>query len=814
MGMKDALCKRLARGGAVAAVAAAVFAAALVALPGGAIAEEAAVAKNVTTGVTYATLQDAVDAAGAGDTVRLLTDTTESVTIGAGDSLTVDLGGNTLTGVSDSIGARETVALNLNECDAVTIKNGAISADCTAAADARAAVHVYSCTKTATFDNVRMTVTKHEGDPTGNFSAALYAWEANVNIENCVADASGGACALVVHATSASEQVVVKSGTVNGLVADVGSSRGLSVEGGKFSNLIVVADASSGAVSKYLVADKALEYKSDGANKYYTVVDAGDTSALSALKNDSGWMLAAQTGDIYYEYGTDKSVITADATSLGLGDEVISRIFRASFVNGTDEVAHYGYYSGDALGTLPDAPSAPAGKKFAGWFTTAGDQATDTTKVTTDVTYYAKWDDIDGVAEYNGQKYEKLQDAIDDAAKNGGTVKLLKDTTERVTIAASGKDVTLDLGDKELAQPSEGENFTVKVTGSGNVVIENGAIAGQGKVVYVDKSYNEGVNLTLEGTSVTTSATNDAAVYFEGTGNAAKPSSLTINGGTYVATGTNAPALRVDEGATLSVMDGNFESEADGTILIRDAATKADLDCDVKHHINLDAGAKAENVTVHIGATFGDASNAKLLADGLYFYKGGHDADNEYDYKVIDLESDEYQEGANWVVYSTDDETADIVYFETEDDAKAYAALFDDATYIPLHRVTFEANGDQYDRRVYEDYEEIGELPSGSDLEVEGYTFAGWYVDGKKIDSHFKVEKDTVAVAMWYKNGSGDDPVVDPTDDDGKSDGKQDDKGNKDDKRLPQTGDPALAISGIVAAGVAIAGIGVVRRRK
>lgn len=782
---------------------------------GGAIAEEAAVAKNVNTGATYTTLQAAVDAAGTGDTVQLLKSTTESVSIGAGDSLTVDLGGNTLTGVSDPHPDDEAIALYLSRCGAVTIKNGTISADCTTSADARAAVVAYSCTGTVTFDGVSMTVGRHDGDKENGVFVALYIAECTAEVEGCTATGNGNSYALFVD-NGTNKKATIKTGTFNGAVANASvDANGFSIEGGKFSNLLVrVGESAYDAIAKYLVADKTLEYKSDGASKYYTVVDAGDTSALSALKNDSGWMLAAPTGEIYYEHGTDKSVVAADVSSLNLDESLISQIFRASFVNGTDEVAHYGYYSGDALGTLPDAPSAPAGKKFAGWFTTAGDRATDTTKVTADVTYYAKWDDIDGVAEYNGRKYEKLQDAIDDAAKNGGTVKLLKDTTERVTIAASGKDVTLDLGDKELAQPSEGENFTVKVTGSGNVVIENGAIAGQGKVVYVDKSYNEGVNLTLKGTSVTTSATNDAAVYFEGTGNAAKPSSLTINGGTYVATGTNAPALRVDEGATLSVMDGNFESEADGTILIRDAATKADLDCDVKHHINLDAGAKAENVTVHIGATFGDASNAKLLADGLYFYKGGHDADNEYDYKVIDLESDEYQEGANWVVYSTDDETADIVYFETGDDAKAYAALFDDATYIPLHRVTFEANGDQYDRRVYEDYEEIGELPSGSDLEVEGYTFAGWYVDGKKIDSHFKVEKDTVAVAMWYKNGSGDDPVVDPTDDDGKSDGKQDDKGNKDDKRLPQTGDPALAISGIVAAGVAIAGIGVVRRRK
>ena len=52
------------------------------------------------------------------------------------------------------------------------------------------------------------------------------------------------------------------------------------------------------------------------------------------------------------------------------------------------------------------------------------------------------------VAEVNGKGYSTLQDAID-AAQNGGTVKLLENVTESVTIPA-GATVTLNLDGHKL----------------------------------------------------------------------------------------------------------------------------------------------------------------------------------------------------------------------------------------------------------------------------------------------------------------------------------------------------------------------------
>ena len=117
----------------------------------------------------------------------------------------------------------------------------------------------------------------------------------------------------------------------------------------------------------------------------------------------------------------------------------------------------------------------------------------------------------------------------------------------------------------------------------------------------------------------------------------------------------------------------------------------------------------------------------------------------------------------------------------------------------------------RYDVRVCEDGQEVGELPSSSKIKMDGYTFAGWYVDGQKIDSNYKVTKDVSAVAKWYKDGSETDPTDNPSD---KGDETPSDDSKDKGKKLPQTGDAALAVSGLAAAGAALAGIGALRRRK
>ena len=70
----------------------------LMAFDGLVLEEGVAVVKSATSVNTYATLADAVAAAQAGDTITLMADTTENITVPAGFTGTIDLGGNTLTG--------------------------------------------------------------------------------------------------------------------------------------------------------------------------------------------------------------------------------------------------------------------------------------------------------------------------------------------------------------------------------------------------------------------------------------------------------------------------------------------------------------------------------------------------------------------------------------------------------------------------------------------------------------------------------------------------------------------------------------------
>lgn len=72
-------------------------------------------------GVKYETVNAAIAAANNGDTVTLLSDTTEDVLINK--SITLDLGGKTLTGT----GAASTAALTIAKGAVVTVKNGSIA---------------------------------------------------------------------------------------------------------------------------------------------------------------------------------------------------------------------------------------------------------------------------------------------------------------------------------------------------------------------------------------------------------------------------------------------------------------------------------------------------------------------------------------------------------------------------------------------------------------------------------------------------------------------------------------------------------------
>jgi hypothetical protein len=186
------------------------------------------------------------------------------------------------------------------------------------------------------------------------------------------------------------------------------------------------------------------------------------------------------------------------------------------------------------------------------------------------------------IAEVNGEKYETLAEAV--AAANGGTVALLQDVTESITIPA-GANITLDLNGKTLTN-TEGKDTidnsgTLAITGPGTIDnVSNGKsaifnqVGGEATVgeVTVTRSKEDGVSgsntcytINNRGTMYINGATVDNAGTFSSCvengwytpkENTNKVSAqLTINSGTFSG-GLNT--IKNDDWGVLIIKDGAF----------------------------------------------------------------------------------------------------------------------------------------------------------------------------------------------------------------------------------------------------------------
>ncbi len=114
----------------------------------------------------------------------------------------------------------------------------------------------------------------------------------------------------------------------------------------------------------------------------------------------------------------------------------------------------------------------------------------------------------------------------------------------------------------------------------------------------------------------------------------------------------------------------------------------------------------------------------------------------------------------------------------------------------------------------------IGNLPStrrgratgdSTASDKDAYTFLGWFTaDGEQVNAETVFDADTTIYAHWSTNDSGNVP-----DDDDDTPGKKDDQSKTNNDALPKTGDNALiAIAAVVVVGAALAGIGIVSKRR
>ena len=182
------------------------------------------------------------------------------------------------------------------------------------------------------------------------------------------------------------------------------------------------------------------------------------------------------------------------------------------------------------------------------------------------------------VAQVGEQTYATVAEAIE-AAKDGGTVKLLKNVAEPITIPA-GYTVTLDLNGKVLANSEVPQDKTV--TGAKHTITNNGTltITGDGVVDNVSHAraalYNDG-KVTIEKAMITRSAEKGSAPNNNGGNsyyvvyNHAADAVMNVEDGAWIS-GTSAYSSCVRNDGVMNIKGGHI-SQDDFIVVKNDSGT-------------------------------------------------------------------------------------------------------------------------------------------------------------------------------------------------------------------------------------------------
>ena len=396
-------------------------------LPTAALAEEATGCVGGETcnhqaaiGTThYSTLQEAVDAATAGQTVKLVADVTEDITIPTGKNITLDLGNSTLTNKS---GDTITVALGAT----LTITGNSEDEN-----------------KVGTVDNV----TNGKADIVNNGTVILNGgWYLRSEETGVNANTSGGNSYynILNHG-----EMTINNDT-------------MVMQGGKYSSLIVNGyyDYAGGSDSRqnYVVGTNQAAPK-------LTINDGGFVGGVNTIKNDDGGELIINGGGFGNEEGcavmNNNTATIKGGRFIAEGNYVLYSRYINDTVNTGKLTVTDGKFEGN-LAQINNAPIAISGGTF----------TTDPTAYLAEGYMSPKVGDsykvgleTDAVAQIGNNKYTTLPDAFK-AATAGDTVKLLTDVrtngtdlpVARLTIRVP---ITLDLNEHTIYSPDDmGNNNT------------------------------------------------------------------------------------------------------------------------------------------------------------------------------------------------------------------------------------------------------------------------------------------------------------------------------------------------------------------
>ena len=480
-------------------------------------AEVASVTNAKGVSVNFATLAEAIAAAKDGETIKLLADTKENVTIAK--KLTLDLNGFTLNGGTEEGKPALTVTAKVTVKDSSEAQTGTI---------------------------------KREDTATNSGSGSHYVID--IQDDGWLTFESGS----VTNGSGA-------GGTKGASLVRVGNDGkakdpGLTVKGGTFTQ------------------DNFIAIKVDRGT---LLMEGGTVNSTNSYAIENWWSATLSGGAVNgavsswtYSGGTDSTLkitggtISGDVTAVNYDDaegKTATVEIGGGTVNGKLDTRRYDPATG-ALTSIKDPAKATIAAR-GGTFSTAVDEAycaagfipmenADNTYGVKQGAYVAAIVDSAGTVT---AKYETLSAAIESATA-GETVTLFADTKENVTIA---KDITFDLNGKTLNGGTEKGKPALTVTAK--VTVKDSSEAQTGTIKREDTATNSGSGshyvidiqddgwLTFESGSVTNGSgaggTKGASLVRVGNDGKAKDPGLTVKGGTF--TQDNFIAIKVDRGTLL-----------------------------------------------------------------------------------------------------------------------------------------------------------------------------------------------------------------------------------------------------------------------
>ncbi|MDO4854843.1 MAG: InlB B-repeat-containing protein [Coriobacteriia bacterium] len=329
--------------------------------------------------------------------------------------------------------------------------------------------------------------------------------------------------------------------------------------------------------------------------------------------------------------------------------------------------------------------------------------------------------------------YESLQAAIA-AVSNNQTVELCDDVTADLTIE-NGKTFTLDLGGKTLTAASN-DAAALEVSKNSKLTVKNGSIKASSNAVYLHGDMGSSLDsnsLTLDGVTASSSAA--AAVR-------AEYGTLNVKSGTYTATSASAKdseGLALYLAGVAATIDGGSFVGADETPIAVGVYGSGSLTVNGGEFTDqIDPG--KGSLTVN-GGTFGSCANLGSVAEGknMLKHKGAG-------YEVLDTSA--AMASASCVVTLSGGQA---LYFESVDEAKAYADAQAGSKVTKVCHVSFEDTGDTEIATQDILYGGIASVPDSAPTK-EGYTFAGWQLDGAEYPFDTAVTEDITLKASWNIN--------------------------------------------------------------